>query len=169
MEKIIINTKTFPNKTIFNIIFNDIYIYIDDLYYLNKYNIDKLNYNIMLLKNKDYDGIERYYKVDKFFVNFFTNLLKKTNYNIINIAIFDNGIIPRNKKTDDIFKESLCIKCKKQYQYKIYICFYNNIIYVSSNNLNNIKKISSIIKPYNFNLISYKKYENIEIIYKKII
>lgn len=175
MEKIIFNTKYLPSKRIVYINFSNIlYSFVNEIYHLNKYNF-KYIYDeyILLLRVLDDDNIEKYYKVNKYFVDLFIELYKNYSFyhNVLKVAFIDNGIIPKNEYSNNVIKKTLKIITYKKYKYTIYLCFFKEIICIFSNNIYNINDIIFYIKNHKYGDIKHinKTYKETYIIYKKLI
>lgn len=153
METILINTKYIPNNVTFKI---DMKSYNNIICVSNrKTRIEHLlNINIIFL-----DNIEKYYRLQYFFNPFFINILKIKINSFIYLKIIDNIIIPKDQKTDKIIKYMLNIK--NSYLYSLYICNFNKIECLFSDDKNMFYK--TLNKIINKKMI--KKQKKIEILY----
>lgn len=176
MEKIVKDTKCLPNKLIISLNF-DYFLtsYNDHLYILKKNNLNlayKNHIKNILIKSKSIYSIEKYYKVKNYFILMFLMLLKEKaiNTNVL-VVIHGNKIIPKNFQSVEKIKKAINIICNKIYIYNIFICFFDDILYVGSNDIDLVKYILDIIKIHGYvSIINDTKLKNqdFKIIYKKI-
>lgn len=176
MEKIVRDTKCLPNKLIISLNF-DYFLtsYNGHLYILNKNNLNlvyKNHINNILIKSKSIYSIEKYYKVKNYFILIFLMLLKENSINTnIFVVIHGNKIIPKDFQSVEKIKKGINIICNKIYIHNIFICFFDDIVYVGANDIDLIKYILDIIKIHGYvRIINNTKLKNhdFKIIYKKI-
>lgn len=173
MEKIIKNTKFLPINNILLLNFDEILIfYNDELHNLNNIPFNVFYVNDILIKAKTVDYIEKYYRINDFFIIFYLYLFKKISKNDrLLVSINNNKVIPKDFHSLECIKKSINIVCKN-YLYNIFICFFSDLLYIGANDIDILRHIIKKIKiNTNINIMNdiflYNK--DFKIIYKKLI
>lgn len=172
MERIIENTNFLPINKILLINLDEILIsYNNELYNLNNVSFNVKYINKILIKAKQIDEcIEKYYRINDFFIIFYLTLFKNlTKGNKLLISIQQNKIVPENIYSLEIIKKGINIKCKN-YEYNLFICFFTDILYIGSNKIEIVKHIMTKIKLNTYEIMNdiYLYNKDFKIIYKKL-